>query len=63
MGTSIGSIITYYLTEWEKPTWGYGFGAIVGVFITISAVLTDPALETNEYATVKDAFLERYELE
>lgn len=61
LGTSIGSIVTYFLTEWEKPIWGYGFGAIVGVLITITALFTDPELETNEYATVKDAFLERYE--
>ena len=63
LGTSIGSIITAVVTDLEKPTWGFAFGAIVGIIITVAGALTDPRLETNEYAQVKDYFYEKYEAE
>ena len=57
VGTLMGSIWATIATAKERPLMGFGIGALVGVMITVAGALTDDALETNEYAQVKDFFL------
>ena len=62
LGSIWGSIVVAY----ERPLLGFGIGTLVGFLVTIAGVYgtcTDEILERNEYAQVKDYFLEKYETE
>ena len=54
IGACIGGLATAIFVRAEKPTWGFGLGALVGCMITAAGAMTHDELETNQYARVKD---------
>ena len=63
LGACIGGVATAIFVRMQEPTYGFGFGALVGCCITVAGALTDSELETNRFAQVKDYCLTQYETE
>ena len=63
LGACIGGVATAFFVRIQEPTYGFGFGALVGCCITVAGALTDEELETNKFAQVKDYCLTQYEKE
>lgn len=63
VGTLIGALVAAYATHIGKPQLAFGFASFVAVLITVFGYFTDPELESNEYANVKDLLYVNYEKE
>ena len=57
IGTGFGSILAAIFTGLSIPEYGFLVGGILAAITTISGYMLDEALETNEFATVKDTYL------